>query len=271
MTGDGANDAPAIRLADVGIALGSTSTQAAQSAADIVLLDANIETIVDAVIEGRGMWASVRDAVSLLVGGNLGEIGFTLLGGLADGVPPLNTRQLLLVNLLTDAIPAMAIAVRPPPNVAPERLLQEGPEASLGEALDQALALRALTTGSAAAASYLAGRATGSVARARTMALVSLVGTQLGQTVLAGGRDPVVLAAGLGSAGLLAVIVETPGLSQLFGCQPLGPIALSTATSTSAAAALAAGVVPRVAPDLRLPTLDDLTGLADRVSAPRFW
>jgi len=80
--------------------LGELSTSAARSAADIVLTDERIDTLVEAITEGRAMWASVRDAVSILVGGNLGEIGFTLGAGLINGRPPLSPRQLLLVNLL---------------------------------------------------------------------------------------------------------------------------------------------------------------------------
>ncbi len=122
MAGDGANDAAAIRLADAGIAIGEGSTQAARAAADIVVTDGRVETIVDAIAEGRAMWASVRDAVAILVGGNMGEIGFTLLAGLLDGAPPLHARQLLLVNLFTDVAPAMAIALKPPVPVSFESL-----------------------------------------------------------------------------------------------------------------------------------------------------
>lgn len=78
MTGDGANDAPAIRLAHTGIALGSQGSGTAREAADLVVVDDRMETILDAIVEGRSMWMSVRDALGILVGGNLGEVAFSL-------------------------------------------------------------------------------------------------------------------------------------------------------------------------------------------------
>jgi cation-transporting ATPase I len=242
MAGDGANDAPAIRLADVGIAMGERSTAAARGAADVILANERIETLVDAVLEGRTMWSSVRDAVSVLIGGNLGEIGYTVGVGLVDEVTPLNARQLLLVNLLTDVAPAMAIALRPPPERVSSALLHEGPEAALGRGLYRDIALRAATTTAGAAAAWTAGRLTGSVDRARTMGMVGLVGTQLGQTLTSGEVTTPVAVAGLGSAALLFVVVQTPGLSQFFGCTPLGPGAWATAlgASTLATAAMSA-------------------------------
>lgn len=246
MTGDGANDAPAIRLADVGIALGERCTPAARAAADLIVTDDRIETIVEAVVEGRALWASVRESVSVLLGGNLGDVGFTLLGSLFTGTPPINARQLLLVNLVTDVAPAMAIALRPSRKRAPEELRREGPDRSLGTSLNRQIAIRAATTTAGATGAWLVGRATGTPARARTIGLVGLVGTQLGQTLVAGGRDPWVLAAGLGSTAALAGVIQTPGLSQFFGCTPLGPVGWATGLTASGLATGASVALPAV-------------------------
>jgi cation-transporting ATPase I len=244
MTGDGANDAPAIRLADVGLALGEQSTAAARGVADVIITDGHIETIVEAVMEGRGLWRSVRDAVSLLVGGNLGEIGFSLVGGLVEGRSPLNMRQIMLVNLFTDALPALSIAVSPPSKVDPAALLAEGPERSLGASLDRDIAWRAVLTSSAATTAWIAGRAWGDARHANTVALLALVGAQLGQTLVSGGRHRQVLLPALGSAAALLAIVETPGLSGALGCKPLGPVGLAQAATATAAATAAAAAGP---------------------------
>ncbi|NMH93700.1 HAD-IC family P-type ATPase [Pseudonocardia bannensis] len=239
VTGDGTNDAPAIRLADVGLALGARATPAAREAADVVITDDRIETITDAIVEGRAMWTSVRDSLSILLGGNLGEIAYTLGTGLMSGSVSLNARQLLLVNLLTDVLPAMAVAVRPPPDVTPEELLAEGPDASLGSALNRDIGVRAAITAIAAIVAWLLARPVSGPGQAGTTGLVALVGAQLGQTMVVRGRTPLVLAGAAGSLLVLAAAVQTPGISRVVGSQPLLPhqwgIALATTVAATAA------------------------------------
>ncbi len=252
VTGDGANDAPAIRLADVGVALGLRGTNAAKEAADVVVTDDRIETIIDAIVEGRAMWASVRDAISMLLGGNLGEIAFTVGAGLLlPGASPLNARQLLLVNLFTDLVPSMTLAARPPGGITPQALLAEGPDVSLATPLTRDILIRGALTASAGTAAWCGGRMTGiSSRRAGTIALIGVVGAQLGQTLLAGWRSPLVVAASLGSAGALAGVIQTPGVSQFFGCRPVGPlgwgIGLTAATAATASVPLTLRLVTAV-------------------------
>ncbi len=270
MTGDGGNDAAAIRLADAGIALGADAATAAQDAADLVVADGRIETLVDAIVEGRAMWRSVRDAVSILIGGNMGEVGFMVLSGLVKTIPALNARQLLLVNLFTDVAPSMAIALRPPPDITPDQLLHEGPEESLGEALERDILMRAGVTATSSFMAWNIARYTFQGRRASTVGLLTVVLSQLGQTLTTAKPTLPVWIAGVGSAGALLVLIETPVISHLLGCRPLGPVGLTTAFGTSAAATAASMVLPRLPewkravearfPEIREPRPSDFVG-----------
>jgi len=259
MTGDGANDAAAIRLADIGIALGQRATPAARAAADLVVGDDRLETIIAAVVEGRAMWRSVKQAIGILVGGNIGEIGYTLLGTLLSGSSPLSARQLLLVNLLTDLVPALTVALRSPPPETAGSLLAEGPDISLGSALTEEIAVRAVATGLAAGGAWAVGRMTGTAARARTVGLAALVGTEIGQTLLVGGRSPAVAAGSVLSLGILVAVVQTPGVSQFFGCVPIGPVGWGVASTSTLAGTIGSRLLPPLGRSLT-PAVRTLSG-----------
>lgn len=181
VTGDGVNDAPALKQSDIGVAMGMRGTEVAKEASDIVLTDDNFATIVKAIEGGRTIYANILKFVHMMFSHNLGEV-LVIFAAIMVGLPlPLLPLQILWINLVTDVFPALALAVEPASPDAMNRKPHSPSEAMLSRKFMFLIFWQGVMLATIALGAYLwALNEYGEGKHARTIALLALVGVQLG-------------------------------------------------------------------------------------------